>query len=378
MIYVCSLNNKEVDAAALNGEQVIDNIASVYKVIASPVCTELIFKEDFLEANFNKSAVPQFIAQLKKINPKVKITLNKDYDDYFNVTTDIFNYLKSEEEFLRYCVDNTGVAMATVKKLIQKYKSDYNESLVSNNKIATMQLVVSAADEKVEEVLKKRDTFSSLYTKTADTLDKIVTKINTASDKKLDVEKFNGIKVDATNNFDKVLYIKEVSRVRFVDTLIFYIQEVVRALYNVPVRLLVIEANYADNRSIYYPTCKNRLTYTDVANSDIFVSGFQQKIIQDVLKNPNAYPYLIVLDRTMTNDIYLKGSKISTLYTASDIKDLNGFIPLNQLISYSADTLHINFIKNFDKLSFSEKVNKYSSMAIFKHIVSNILEGDAK
>ena len=55
------------------------------------------------------------------------------------------------------------------------------------------------------------------------------------------------------NNYDKVIYIKEITRVQYIDTLVYYLKEILRVLYSMPTRLVVIESYYGSGCPRLYP-----------------------------------------------------------------------------------------------------------------------------
>jgi hypothetical protein len=100
------------------------------------------------------------------------------------------------------------------------------------------------------------------------------------------------------------------------------------------------------------------------------MAGFQANIVESVLSNSSNAEYLIILDRSGYEDMYVTGNDIETLYTVSDIEDVNFNIPLNHLISYSLQTLRIPYIMNFDELTPEDRIAKYYSMDITRVILS--------
>ena len=173
------------------------------------------------------------------------------------------------------------------------------------------------------------------------------------------------------NSYDKILYIKEITRVQYVDTLVYYLKEILKTLYAMPTRILVIESYYADGKISQYPnlTPHHNLIERDVIRGDILMLGVQPNILQDVLKNSSNISILIVLDRAGYSVPHISGPNVEVLYTVSDIKDAPVEIPLGRLISYDESTQFIKYIKDFDKMDTSARISAYSSMGIVKNIV---------
>jgi hypothetical protein len=164
--------------------------------------------------------------------------------------------------------------------------------------------------------------------------------------------------------------------VHYVDTLIYYVLEILKTLYGVPTRFVVIESAFAYERASLYPTCvrHTELTFRDVVDSNIYMAGFHPNLMESILKNPSNAEYLIVLDRSGFDRPYLRGENVEGLVTVSDMNDLGeGLVNRNRIISYSNTTLHVPFIKEFNNLSMEEKIGKYSSMQATKDII-NLLE----
>ena len=143
-----------------------------------------------------------------------------------------------------------------------------------------------------------------------------------------------------------------------------------------PVRTVVIEPYYSYGRNSLYPKMKPHwdLTYQDVYSGDIFMSGYQPKVMKDILYNSNHVNYLIVLDRGGYSTPHIVHPNTTVVYTVSDLKDIDSNINKNKVISYDESTLFIPYIENFNKLSPEEKIQKYSSMSVTKELIKHLEE----
>lgn len=200
-------------------------------------------------------------------------------------------------------------------------------------------------------------------------LHQLISRINYSYGKQVDEDKM--LQIEGCR-YDKVLYIKEITRVHYTDTFIYYLQEILKTLYGVPARVLVIEAYYAYDRLKLYPSLKPHwnLTYRDVYESDIYMAGFQPKLARDIMQNSSAYNYLIILDRGGAGYQHILNEKIETLYTVSDPKDFPKDVDPSRIITYRGDThLIIDYIPDFDKLPSERKISEYSSMPAMQAVI---------
>lgn len=104
------------------------------------------------------------------------------------------------------------------------------------------------------------------------------------------------------------------------------------------------------------------------------MAGFQPKIMKDVLQDPNHVNFLIVVDRGGYFQPHVIGDNVTTIYTASDLKDVDASIESSNIISYDDATMFIPYIDDFNKLSPEDRVQKYSSMNVTKELIRRLEE----
>ena len=174
------------------------------------------------------------------------------------------------------------------------------------------------------------------------------------------------------HKFDRVLYIKEFTRVQYTDTLIYSLKEILKIVHNMPARVIVMEPFYAGGKVQQYDWLKPHysLTHQDILSGDILMLGLQKKVMEDILKNASNVSFLIVLDRTGSSEPYITGNNVINLYTVSDLADLPAGINLSYVISYDDRTLTIPYMEDFDKADSSKRLTAYSSLEITKAIIS--------
>ncbi len=371
MIYVCSLeiNNDDI----ISGKEVITSLSGLYIALANSNCKELEIKKDFANKFFTPSGIDSFIKEAKRLNKFIRINTEEKYDVYFDSRVEQLRKKKTVDEIIEYILRNKNEAVNLIQYLCDHYTNIYSETLVANNKLGIMHLQISEAYNKLENAERARYLTQELMNETRVKLDTLVSRINYTYEKDVNETKLLGVNLD-TRKYRKILYIKEVTRVKYTDTFVYYLQEILKTLYSVPARLVIIESAYSYSKADLYPNCvkHTELTYHDVYNSNIFMSGFHPNIMESILQNPSNIDYLIVLDRSGWGKCYITGESVEVVYTVSDLKDVKVFIPTDRILSYSNQTLHIPHIKDFDNLAMEEKISKYSSLDSMKSIIDLI------
>lgn len=375
MEYICSY--KIQDRRIYEGKQYIKDMPTLYKTIVDPNCQRIDIEEDFAEDNFTPPfGLSQFIEDVNRINPSVVVTAPESLIKTYEEDIELMESFDDPEDLLLFMLKDTDKFMKLTKVLCKQYNEKHIDSLTANNKLASMHLELIDTKTKLEEnSIKLKKTEENLYEE-RHRLDTLIARIRYAHEIDIDKEFMNGITLEHSN-YSKILYIKEITRVHYVDTLIHYLQEICRTLYNIPARLVVIESIDSYSTAYQYPNCAPHLSLTkkDIAYGDIFMAGFQQSIMRDVLFNTGRVPYLIILDRTKWKEPFVKGDKVETIHTVSDLSDLNFEADADRVISYDEQTHVIPFIEDFENLSIKEKIVKYSTMSLTKFLVE-LLEGD--
>ena len=194
-------------------------------------------------------------------------------------------------------------------------------------------------------------------------------RINYSYEKDIDPSQF--IQIEGKSRFTRILYIKERTRVRYVDTLLYYLKEILKTLYGVPAREVVIGPYYSYGGIKLYPGLQPSfdLSYSQLYQSDIYMPGFQPGVMSDILKNPSNVEYLIVLDRCGFEVPHILGDGVEYVYTMSDLEDNFDRLDPRRIISYSHSTLYIPHIEGFNELSVEDRMVRYSSMKIIKHLI---------
>lgn len=367
MIYVASL--EQVNDTIIQGRRCITSIQELYRALAHRDTTGIVIEKDFAEAFFTQSGLHAFVTNACDVNPRCDITVKADVQDFKVKAVNALSKVTSTDELVYQLQARPAEMLGVIHTLCANYNNTYSETLAANNKVASLQLQnaellqrLEEADDKHSQLLHDRMTLEAK-------LSTLVGRINYSYEKQLDPEHF--ITISGKSQYTRILYIKEVTRVRFIDTLVYYIKEILKTLYGVPAREVVIAPYYAYGGACMYPTLQPSfdLSYAQLYSSDIYMPGLQPNVMADILQNPSNIEYLIILDRAGFDTPHVAGKDVEYVYTMSALKDNIDNVPEGRIISYSGDSLHIPYIKGFDELSMEDKMVRYSSFEVVKYLI---------
>ena len=366
MIYVASLaiDNDEI----IKGNRCITSPADLYEAIIQRDCTDIIIREEFYSAFFTPSGLADFIKNTHELNPNIRITTEFQMERDLESNVKHLYSIKTLPEMIYALETQPEETIGLIHALCENYMGTYNETLIANNRVSSLHMQNSKLLRELAEQKEAYDSLTDEKNTYASKLHQLISRINYSYNK--NVEEDNMLKIEGCR-YDKVLYIKEITRVHYTDTFIYYLQEILKTLYGVPARVLVIEPFYAYNRASMYPTLKKHwdLKYSDVYESDIFMAGFQPNLARDIMQNSSSYNYLIVLDRDGLEHPHIINEKVEVLYTCSDLTDAPDYIDPSRIITYNGRHLSIDYIKGFNKMSSEQKIAAYSSMDIMRSVI---------
>lgn len=367
MIYEASLQND--NDVIIKGNRCITTPIELYQALPYKDTTGIIIHRDFADKYFTASGLADLISQAKTINPYCEVTVDADVHDFhMTAVREIARYTKASDVIYQLEAHPREM-MSTLRMLCKAYTSTYSETLVANNKVSSLQLQVTELQRKLRETEEAHHDLLMAKQLVEAKLGMLVGRINYSYEKDIDPSQF--IQIEGKSRYTKILYIKERVRVRYVDTMVRYLKEILRILYGVPVREVVIAPYYAYEGAQMYPHLEPSydLTYAKVYKSDIYMPGFQPSVMEDILRNPSNVEFLIVLDRGGMGFTHIIGDDVEYVYTMSDPVDNYDDLPPSRIISYFHDTLHIPYIEDFDRLSSEMKMQKYSSMHVIKFLI---------
>ena len=373
MIYLASLTEEIEDK--LEGYYFIHTKEELDKfVINNKVSNRVVIKADFARKFFTPSGLVKYVEDAKRVNVNLVIDIDTRVDTLTS-TRFIRKLLKARntDEFMYLMVKYPKEFIDTVHQCCGDMSALNNEVLASANSVSRLQSIIDTLNKELENKKYELELECMNKLRVQSKLDSLVKRINYQYDIKVDQKRL--FHVDG-NRFDKVLYFKEITRVQYTDTFIYYLKEICRVLYNMPTRVVCIEGYYADGKIPLYPDLvpHHKLREQDVISGDILMLGMQPKIMTDILKNPSNISILIILDRGGYTSPHISGENVEYFYLASDVKDVSGNVPPARIISYGKETLYIPYIEHFEDLDKSERMAKYSSLDIMKKIIS-LIEG---
>lgn len=351
----------------IQGITCIVNLQELYTNVWLPECSEIEIRQEFADKYFTYQGLIAFINSIAAIFPDKTITVeNSVYKNIDTAARDIM-YYETPQEFEYALTRNPKRTMQTVHELCRYYFDTQDDSMRASNKLATFLMQVTTLEKELETKNKQLDDLTNRLNNANATIHALGSRMAFQYNKTTDVNA--QFELDE-NQFIKVLYIKEISRVHYTDTLLYYLSEIVQTLYGEPIRQVVIGPYYSYMQHEMYPGFKPHwnLTYQDVYDSNIYMAGFQPKVTHDILQNANHVHFLVVLDRSGCNAPFIKGNNVEVLYTVSDLKDAAS-LDKQHVISYSDETLYIPYIEDFENNSSEDKIKKYSTMPIMKTLI---------
>lgn len=356
----------------LRGDGCVTSLRELYRVLVDKDTTEIELRKEFIDANFTYNALCDFVAEASSLAPNVRIWAGDAiYDNTLLAVHEVKSF-KNPDELIYAIEHNPTRIISTLQALCDNYVQSRDDANVANNKIATMLVQIADLQTQLKEMEATNANVTRVKNDIESALKVLVSRVNFRYEKTINVDTMFQLH---ENNYNHILYIKDLTRVHYTDTLLYYVRQILNTLYGMPVRMVVIEPHYSYGCEYRYPDFVTHwnLCYRDVYSGDILMAGFQPKLMGDILQNASHINYLVVLDRGGYRVPHITSGNVSTVYTVSDLRDVPSDVNMQQVISYSPDTLNIPYIPDFDKLSPEEKVTKYSSMPVTKHLI-NLLE----
>lgn len=361
------------NSVVIRGSRCIVNTQELYQALVLKDTSAILIHRDFANKYFTPSGLADFVANAKSVNPYCQVTVDAEVRNFHMDAIRELSRFNNVEDVLWQFQAHPREMMQVLQMLCRAYTDTYSETLVANNKVSALQLQNNELLKKLEDREADYQTLLAEKELVESKLGMLVGRINYSYERDIDPSQF--IQIEGKSKYTKILYIKERVRVRYVDTLIYYLKEILRILYSVPVREVVIAPYYAYEGAQMYPHLQPSydLSYTKLYKDDIYMPGFQPSVMEDILRNPSNVEYLIILDRCGMGVPHVLGEGVEYIYTMSDPRDNYDNIDPRRIISYFHETLHIPYIENWDELSVEDRMSRYSSMRITKNLI-DILE----
>jgi len=310
----------------------------------------------------------------------VSNTLSKIYNREKTISSNQFTRMYQDfkinssrsDDFLAYVMANPSLSMNFLRELLENYNQNTMEMLSLRNKIETLIMENSGLTDMIDKKDIAFKTIETAYNELFSTHGNLVQKINYQYSIPYDGEGETGFR-QSVINFDKILYVKEVSRVKYMDTLLYYVQNIMNTIHKKHTRYIIIEPFGANKIARLYPnhTPTSRLTHHDLRHEDILMVGYQTDIMMSILQNTAKHGFLIVFDRSRSDYIYVQGDKVRPIYTFSDLSDSEILdIPLSNVLSYSHRSMYIPHIEGFQNLPAQEKLVAYSELPVLNELIT--------
>lgn len=369
MMYLASLAEETKDK--VDGFKFIHTKSELDVIVVDNLnSNKVVIRQDFAHEYFTPSGLASYIENVRRINSNLIIELDLSEEILTrNTLIEKMASCRNIDELLMLLGAHEKEFMDTLKYLIDADNADHKRMLEYSNQVSRLQAIIEGLQAELIEKDYTIQTESDNKLSYQSKFHALISRINYQYNAGIDKNKL--FEVDK-NSYDKILYIKELSRVQYTDTLVYYLKEILKTLYGMPTRILVIEGYYANGKIAQYPNLipHHNLIERDVIKGDILMLGMQPNIMQDILKNASNISILIVLDRAGYSVPHITGDNVEVLYTVSDLKDVPENVPLGRVISYSDKTQFIKYIKDFDSMDTSVRISKYSSMNIVKNIIT--------
>lgn len=371
MRYVAVL--KEDNNIILDGDVCCTNLQELYIALVDINTTEIEITKEFANEYFTYSALSDFVTYSAALAPNVTLVLDDSLYDSDSQAVKALKDIKLSDELIYALECNPTKVLSTIQMLCDYYFETHEENVIANTKIANMRVSNSSLQSKINQLEKDKrvleDTTNDLYAR----LHSFISRANFRYEKTIEPHKAF---LATENKYNHILYIKEITRVHYTDTLLYYLSEILKTLYGVPIRTVVVEPFYSYGREKLYPmfTPHWQLTYRDVYSGDIFMAGYQPHLMEDILRNSSHVNYLVVLDRGGYQAPHIDSTNVTYVYAASDLQDIKFDVEKNKIISYDESTLYIPYIDKFNELSPESKVQKYSSMNVTKTLIDYLEE----
>lgn len=373
MIYLASLT-----------EEMADKVAGYYPVKTKEeldciVCDNVhnnvvIIRRDFAQMYFTPSGLQYYIRNAGRINRNIEFRLDEQ-SMVITVPRMISRIAEvtDTEEYIDLMTAYPKEFMDAMQFLLRNEDAHQRELLSASGDVSRLQAIIDSYMKEKESLEHKlsMEQDNKLYTQSK--LSALINRINYQYN--ADIREDEQFIVEG-NKYDKILYFKEITRVQFMDSFIYYLKEILKIVYGMPARAVVIESFYANGKEKMYPEYvpQHKLTEEDVLSGDILMFGMQPGLMKDILQNPSNISILIVLDRAGFITPHVKGDNVHYFYTASDIADVDEKVDRKRIISYEDNTLFIPMVENYRLLDAGQRMSRYSSFDITKYIIS-LLEG---
>lgn len=278
----------------------------------------------------------------------------------------------SVDDLIDYMLVNPVTSMKFLREMLSNYRQQHMDKYAISNQLAAVSLENRALSEKLAISDKNYNSAILIASKIQDKYNELVAKINYQYSVPYEELGNEGFSPEIIS-YNRIIYVKEISPVKYTQTMLYYLQQLMNTLDSGHTRSLIIErpGAYQLVQNLYpHHTPHYRLNHGDLKNADLVMVGYQKDIMSSVIYNTAQNKYLIIWDKTGADDMFIRNERIRPIYTMSDLADNEYYnYPLSNILSYSSETLNIGHVADFNKLSVQEKLKAYSEMPVIRNLL---------
>lgn len=308
---------------------------------------------------------------IEKLHSYKKNTISNEFDNTFN---DLSINLGDVASFSSYIMKYPEKSIKVLREVFNKFNNSSNELLAKDNQISTLLLEAKTTQNLLDEKRNELDEIYKMYHQILYIHQTLVYKINKQYGIAYEDDNSLGYRVN-NSTYTNILYLKELSNVRFTTSLFYYLQTILNSLNISHTRAIIIEkpGNFSSQLRYRDYILTSQMNIGNLKSSDLLMIGYQKDIMLAILQNVVFNKYLLILDRSGADNEFLSGSKIQSVYLMNDIEDNKIYRkPIDRIISYSKKTMHIPYVEDFNKLDSTNKLSKYSEFKIINNLLKII------
>jgi hypothetical protein len=411
---------KAVDALIRNHNRVaLISVEDNNKVLKPIACLMVAYKcYDIYTVTGLDEVTGNFLLAVEEREPnitEVQSFVGGDITAYNDLATFVFGLESLVEggdtdQLIKYIDENiNSIANFTVTVNNMKTKCSMINSDELIDKISELQESNGDLLQQVQDQIAKSETLKSERDKTKTELNSVVKENQKLKTKCDELESNNNGSSGIVRNFNElntqlikcktkfVIYIKEISYVPYVNTLITQLTRILSEVRQLKTKLIIYDSG-TNLYSTYNPLAivsgkdyvANKDTLVNKTNKFVMTEP-NQAVIEDILTSEQCFDVVIVYDRLKDQTDIVSGNNVTKFYVINSSKDFNELrsqlkiSDTSSIITHansriggtSKDFLDIPTIDNYSNNTESAKTSKYQKLQtthIGKSLIATILE----
>lgn len=356
----------------LSGYVLLHNLDDVFNVVTNTKeSNTLIMGSDAVDEFFTPESFTSFLKNVRRINPILIVKSKESEIVPEDFIYEKMSYANNPRDMLTILAAHPRESYTALKRLSGRVQQAKADSLNIASRVSEMQHKVSVLEadktvleDKVGELQSSLDYYSNMFSIVKSRLQhKFLSKVEDDS-----------LNFCTTNDYDRVLYFKEISHLPYTFTLLEMLQQITLMLYQTPCRICVIEGYGATLKRFQYPNLVSHrvLTVDDIIKADILMEGYQPTVMDGFMHNASGSSVAIVLDREGSDFLHIQGANVQTYFIVGNWQDVATFnLPKDSVISVpKVGCMCIPAIEGFEDMTASERITAYSNLRIVSQILS--------